>query len=162
VKIKNPLIIALVPIVFIFNNIMDGEKRKVIQAGGGLVENEKGEVLLMFRRGKWDLPKGKLDPGESLANCAIREVEEETGIRVQELQKFLLITKHNYHDRGAELIKETHWWLMKANSRQALIPQTAEDITELKWFAPSELSVVLQNTYPGIIEVLKAGKLYGM
>jgi 8-oxo-dGTP pyrophosphatase MutT (NUDIX family) len=142
---------------FIFNGKMDKENRMVIQAGGGLVENEKGEFLFMFRRGKWDLPKGKLDPGESLESCAIREVEEETGIRAIELKKFLLITEHAYTERGVALLKETHWWLMKTNGNQPLVPQTEEDITELRWIGRRDLKMVLQNTYPGIIEVLKAG-----
>jgi 8-oxo-dGTP pyrophosphatase MutT (NUDIX family) len=140
---------------------MQKENRTVIKAGGGLVENEKQEHLFMFRRGKWDLPKGKLDPGESLEKCAIREVEEETGVRILELKKFLLVTEHPYEERGRALLKETHWWLMKANSNQRLIPQAEEEITELRWIGGSALATVLRNTYPGIIEVLRAAGLLG-
>jgi len=111
----------------------------------------------MFRRGKWDLPKGKLDPGESLESCAQREVKEETGISNLELLRFLLITQHEYEERGQVILKETHWWLMKANSNQKLIPQTEEDITELKWIGPSDFEIIYQNTYPGILDVMKAG-----
>jgi 8-oxo-dGTP pyrophosphatase MutT (NUDIX family) len=136
---------------------MNGKNKKLIKAGGGLVENEKREVLFIFRRGKWDLPKGKLDPGERLSDCAMREVKEETGIKDLELMRFLLVTHHDYYESGEELIKETHWWLMKSSSNQILIPQVDEDITELKWIGPSDLSTVLQNTYPGIISVLKSG-----
>jgi 8-oxo-dGTP pyrophosphatase MutT (NUDIX family) len=136
---------------------MNVENKKLIKAGGGLVENEKSEVLFIFRRGKWDLPKGKLDPGERLSDCAMREVKEETGIRNLELERFLVITHHDYYEAGVELTKETHWWLMKSSSSQTLIPQADEDITELKWIGRSELSMVLQNTYPGIVKVLKAG-----
>jgi len=141
---------------------MNKEGRKIIQAGGGLVENEKGEILFMFRRGKWDLPKGKLDSGENLANCAIREVKEETGIRDLELKEFLIVTEHAYQERGLYLLKETHWWLMKTNSHQPLVPQAEEQITELKWIGASELAEVLGNTYPNIIEVLKAGRVAGV
>jgi len=141
---------------------MTTTNRTIIQAGGGLVENEKGEVLFMFRRGKWDLPKGKLDPGENLADCAMREVAEETGIRGLVLKKFLLVTEHPYTEGGKDLIKETHWWLMKASSNQLIIPQAEEDITEVRWVDVPTLNMVLQNTYPGIIEVLKAGKVLGM
>jgi hypothetical protein len=74
-----------------------------------------------------------------------------------ELKKFLLVTHHNYIERGTELTKETHWWLMKSSSNQPLVPQSDEDITELKWIGPLELSTVLQNTYPNIIQVLKTG-----
>lgn len=129
----------------------------VVKAGGGLVKNEKGEILFMFRRGKWDLPKGKQDPGESLENCALREVEEETGVGSLTVQKFLLVTEHPYEEKGQLLLKETHWWLMTTNSQQPLVPQTEEDITELRWIGTSEMNMILLNTYPGIIEVLKAG-----
>jgi 8-oxo-dGTP pyrophosphatase MutT (NUDIX family) len=143
---------------FIFTIIMKGENRIFIQAGGGLVENERREILFIFRRGKWDLPKGKLDPGETLEQCAIREVEEETGIGKLMLIRFLLITEHEYTERGEKILKETHWWLMKTSGSQTLIPQTEEDITEIKWIGPAELKRVLQNTYPAIVDVLKAGE----
>jgi len=136
---------------------MDNESRILVRAGGGLVINEKGEVLFMFRRGKWDLPKGKLDPGETMESCALREVEEETGIRQPELIKFLLITLHEYKERDILILKESHWFLMKADSRQPLIPQTAEDISELKWIGPADFGFVLHNTYPAILDVLRAG-----
>jgi 8-oxo-dGTP pyrophosphatase MutT (NUDIX family) len=136
---------------------MKKENRILIRAGGGLVENEKGEILFMFRRGKWDLPKGKLDPGETLVACALREVAEETGLTHLELKKFLLVTEHEYQENGLPILKETHWYQIKANENQPLIPQTEEDITELKWLGPSDFSIVQQNTYPGIIEVLRAG-----
>jgi 8-oxo-dGTP pyrophosphatase MutT (NUDIX family) len=137
--------------------IMNKENRILIKAGGGLVINKNGEILFMFRRGKWDLPKGKLDPGESLESCAKREVIEETGVSQLELVRFLLITEHEYKERGDLILKETHWWLMKTNGNQPLIPQTEEDITELKWIEPPDLKMVQQNTYPGILDVLRAG-----
>ena len=136
---------------------MNKENRILVRAAGGLVKNEKSEVLFMFRRGKWDLPKGKLDPGETLENCALREVKEETGVGQLELVKFLLITAHEYEERGQAILKETHWWLMKTSGNQPLIPQSEEDITDLKWFGSQDFKIVQQNTYPGIIEVLRAG-----
>lgn len=137
---------------------MQKDKAIVIQAGGGLVENEKGEILFMFRRGKWDLPKGKLDPGETLEQCALREVEEETGLSRLEVIRFLLVTVHAYEERGKKIIKESHWWLMKASSQQTLVPQTEEDISELRWLHRKDFNIVLDNTYPAIVDVLKAGK----
>jgi 8-oxo-dGTP pyrophosphatase MutT (NUDIX family) len=135
------------------------EKNNVfIHAGGGLVENEMGEFLFMFRKGKWDLPKGKLDPGESLEACALREVKEETGIGRLELKQFLLATEHEYTESGLLILKETHWYLMKADSHQKLIPQTEEDITELRWISPADFNIVQRNTYPAILEVMKAGR----
>jgi 8-oxo-dGTP pyrophosphatase MutT (NUDIX family) len=136
---------------------MNKENRILIKAAGGLVINKNGEILFMFRRGKWDLPKGKLDPGESLESCAKREVIEETGVSQLELVRFLLITGHEYEEGGDLILKETHWWLMKTNGNQPLIPQTEEDITELKWIEPPDLKMVQQNTYPGILDVLRAG-----
>ena len=73
------------------------KKFTLVLASGGLIRNEQNEILLIFRRGKWDLPKGKLDAGETLETCAVREVEEETGLRNIELQQPLTITYHTYH-----------------------------------------------------------------
>ncbi len=129
----------------------------MVKAGGGLVINEIGEVLFIFRRGKWDLPKGKLDPGESLESCAIREVKEETGVGHLELIRFLIITEHEYVERGHSILKETHWWLMKTKGNQPLTPQSEEDITAIKWIGSVDFKIVQQNTYPTILEVLRAG-----
>jgi ADP-ribose pyrophosphatase YjhB (NUDIX family) len=136
---------------------MRNGKMNVIKAAGGLVINENKEILFMFRRGKWDLPKGKLDPGESLESCAQREVKEETGISYVELIRFLLFTEHEYVEKGKTILKETHWWLMKTSGDQKLIPQTEEDITALKWIGPSDFKIIQKNTYPGILEVMRAG-----
>jgi 8-oxo-dGTP pyrophosphatase MutT (NUDIX family) len=139
---------------------MKDENRIFIQAGGGLVENDRREVLFIFRRGKWDLPKGKLDGGETLEQCAIREVEEETGVRQLQLIRFLMITEHEYIERGKKILKETHWWLMKTNGIQTLIPQTEEDITEIRWIGSPNFNLVLQNTYPAIADVLKSAGFF--
>ncbi len=135
---------------------MINDKRILIQAAGGLVKNENGKILFMLRRDKWDLPKGKLDPGESLETCALREVKEETGVHQLDLIKFLVVTEHEYEERGRAILKETHWYLMKANGDQVLIPQIEEDITDLRWLGASEFNIVQRNTYPAILDVLKA------
>src|SRR5258705_8336444 len=88
------------------------KKFSFIQAAGGLVLNEKKEILLIFRRGKWDLPKGKLDKGEKLEDCAIREVEEETGLKKIELVSPLTTTYHTYHEGTKFILKESHWYMM--------------------------------------------------
>jgi len=127
----------------------------VIQAGGGLVQNEKGEILFIFRRGKWDLPKGKLDKGETLEHCAVREVREETGLRDIHLVGPLLITWHTYDESGKHFLKETHWFRMTARSDQPLLPQQEEQITELKWVAEKDLKTILANTFPSIVDVIR-------
>lgn len=132
------------------------EQFTIIQAAGGLVLNEMGEILFIFRRGRWDLPKGKLDPGESLSQCALREVEEETGLSGLFLERELLITYHTYEQDGENILKETYWYQMKASSQTALTAQTEEDILEVRWTAQSKLETVTDNTYQAIKDVLRA------
>ena len=127
----------------------------LIQAAGGLVENEKGEWLLIFRRGKWDLPKGKLDKGETLEECAVREVQEETGLQKIKLKDKIGITYHTYDEFGKHILKESHWYKMKGSSKETIVPQTTEDILEINWVKKDKLEKYLQNTYPSIAEVLK-------
>jgi len=130
------------------------KKFDIIKAGGGLVWNENKEILFILRRGKWDLPKGKLDPGETIDQCAIREVEEETGLKNIDLKKKLLTTYHTYDENGRHILKETYWYEMAVNSDQTLVPQTVEDIHEVKWVGEDNLQDVLANTFPSIIDVL--------
>jgi 8-oxo-dGTP pyrophosphatase MutT (NUDIX family) len=130
------------------------KKFTVVLAGGGLVENEKDELLLIFRRGKWDLPKGKLDKGEKIEDCAVREVEEETGLTNVELKETLLITYHTYHEGSRFILKESHWYRMKVKNANKLVPQTEEDIQEVKWVTPSALEPYLKNAFPSVVDVL--------
>lgn len=126
-----------------------------VTAAGGVVENEKGELLLIFRRGKWDLPKGKLDKGETIEQCALREVMEETGLANVELKQPITITYHTYDEFGKHILKDSHWFKMNVNGKQQLTPQTEEDISELKWVKKKELSNYLNNTFPSIKDVLE-------
>ncbi len=135
------------------------KKFTVIQAAGGLVMNESNEILMIFRRGKWDLPKGKLDKGEKLEECAVREVREETGLQKIQLQSPLLITYHTYHEGTKFVLKESHWYTMLATGNEQLVPQTEEDIHEIKWVQQGETSNYLQNTFPSIRDVLQADAL---
>jgi 8-oxo-dGTP pyrophosphatase MutT (NUDIX family) len=131
----------------------------LIQAAGGWVQDEKGQTLFIFRRGKWDLPKGKLDKGETLEQCAVREVGEETGLKKVHLQSPLLITYHTYDENGKHILKESHWYRMTASSGQPSAPQQEEQITELKWVPASGLAPLLRNTFPSIVDVLQAAGL---
>lgn len=126
-----------------------------IVAAGGIVQNEEGKILLQYRRGKWDLPKGKIDEGEAIEECAIREVEEETGLQNIELGELVGITHHQYIERGENIDKETYWFAMKVSGDQMLIPQTDEDILELRWVAENELEYYLSNTFPNIVEIIE-------
>jgi 8-oxo-dGTP pyrophosphatase MutT (NUDIX family) len=134
------------------------KKFTLVQAAGGLVLNEKKEILLIFRRGKWDLPKGKLDKGEKLEDCAIREVEEETGLKNIELISPLTTTYHTYHEGTKYILKESHWYLMKVTGKQQLIPQTDEDILEIKWVKEMDPNKYEQNSFPSIADVLESFK----
>ena len=127
----------------------------LIKAAGGLVENADGKILLIFRRGKWDLPKGKLDEGETIAECAKREVQEETGLQNLEVGKRIKITYHTYLQFGKHILKESHWYAMKATGKENLIPQTEEDITQIIWAKKEDLNEYYSNTYPTVIDVLK-------
>lgn len=132
-------------------------KLKKIIAAGGLVVNEKQEFLMIFRRNYWDLPKGKLDEGESIEECALREVKEETGIINCILVSFLTKTYHTYFDKwlNEEVIKESWWYLMQSNSNEKLIPQTTEDIEKIIWINEDELKMKLEQSYPSIKEVFE-------
>ncbi|HUR10239.1 MAG TPA: NUDIX hydrolase [Flavitalea sp.] len=127
-----------------------------ILAAGGLVFNETTQILVMKRRKKWDLPKGKLDPGESIETCAIREVCEETGLRIVSIESFLLKTYHTYDEGGKHFLKETHWYKMTAPSKQTLQPEEKEQITEVVWLDRGKIPFVLQETYPSIRDVFFA------
>ncbi|MCU7549153.1 NUDIX domain-containing protein [Chitinophagaceae bacterium LB-8] len=129
----------------------------LIKAGGGFVySKEEDEVLLIFRRGKWDLPKGKLDPDEKIENCALREVEEETGLRHITLGELLSTTYHTYHQDGNFILKESFWFLMTSPREQVLTPQTEEDIEKCEWVKLSKLTPYLDNSFPAIVDVIKA------
>lgn len=133
------------------------KKFTMIQAAGGFVLNENKEVLMMFRRGKWDLPKGKMDKGESFEECATRETEEETGLKNIKLISPLITTYHTYHEGSRYMLKETKWFKMKVDGEQKLIPQEEEQITKLEWVAKVDLKKYMSNSFPSVVDVLEAG-----
>jgi len=131
------------------------KKFTLVQAAGGLVRNEKDEILMIFRRGMWDLPKGKLDKGEKLEDCAVREVTEETGLKNVELESPLFITYHTYHEGSKFILKESHWYNMKASGKQQLVPQTEEDIHEIKWVKKTEIREYMKKSFLSVTDVLQ-------
>ncbi len=127
---------------------------RVIEAAGGLVRNTKGEYLFILRNGKWDLPKGKREKGETIKQCALREVKEECGIKGLKIIKELNTTYHTYFLEEKEVLKPTYWFEMQCPEISKLTPQTEEGITKVKWFKKENLKTVLKNTYPSIIDVI--------
>ena len=133
---------------------------KILAAGGGVVANEKGEILTMYRRGSWDLPKGKIDKGETKEAAAIREVQEETGLEVVELGNFLLETNHTYKNRkGKRVIKRTYWYKM-TTMETVLKPEIEEDIELCEWMTVGDFlkKRPLYNTIRVVIDAYLKGE----
>lgn len=128
---------------------------KKIAAAGGIIFNEKEELLLIMRQGKWDLPKGKVDDGETIEEAAVREVQEECMIGKITLQESLGKTYHTYSMEHKRVLKTTHWFRMYTNDYSNMQPQLEENITELKWFYPKEIDLDSLNTYNSIRDLLQ-------
>jgi 8-oxo-dGTP pyrophosphatase MutT (NUDIX family) len=130
-----------------------------IEAAGGVVTNPDGAVLMIYRRGKWDLPKGKRDDGEGIEECAVREVKEETGLPELKITGKICETFHVYAQGGTELLKTTHWFHMKTQKAYELFPQKEENILEARWVAEKKLGIYLPQSYEAIKEILmESGK----
>ena len=131
-----------------------------VDAAGGLICNDLGEFLLIFRNGMWDLPKGKREKGESTAENAVREVMEECGIPAPELGELICVTDHTYHRDGQFVLKHTYWYSMSVRSDVVTKPQTEEGITQTAWVPAGDIRQYAGQTYPSINEVFeKAGLL---
>ncbi len=126
----------------------------LIEAAGGIVQNDKRELLFIKRLGKWDLPKGKIEKGEKMEECALREVTEETGVKGLILKKKIGETYHVYEQFGKHFLKISHWFYMTCSSGQELIPQMEEHITEIKWVKTIDIKEPMKNTYPSIKNIL--------
>jgi ADP-ribose pyrophosphatase YjhB (NUDIX family) len=132
------------------------ERCKVIEAAGGRVKNAKGELLMIFRNEKWDLPKGKLEKGEFPEIAAVREVEEECGIGKLKIVKPLPPTFHTYMHNEKIILKKTYWYEMSCADEKKLTPQKEEGITEVKWMGEKEVEKALENTFHSIVDVVRA------
>lgn len=126
----------------------------VIEAAGGIVQNNNKELLFIHRLGKWDLPKGKIEKGEKADQCALREVAEETGTKELSLKKKIGETYHVYDEFGKHFLKISHWFYMTCPAKQELTPQTEEHITEVKWVKTMDIKEPMKNTYPSVKDIL--------
>ncbi len=105
----------------------------VVVAGGGMVHNNKGKILFIYRNGKWDLPKGKLEKNETIEECALREVWEETGVENLKISEFIKTTYHVFKRNNKFKLKETHWYKMTSDYEGELKPEPSEGIKKVKW-----------------------------
>lgn len=127
-----------------------------VLAAGGVVEDERGRLLAIKRLGRWDLPKGKVERGESVDVGAVREVQEECGLREVMLIRPLTCTWHTYERKGEQHLKRTDWFLMRASSSEELTAQSEEDIEEVRWLDEAGVRMMETDTYPSLLPVLKA------
>ncbi|MFN7674730.1 NUDIX hydrolase [Flavobacterium sp.] len=135
------------------------EKIPVCKAGGGLVYNKKGDVLFIFRNGKWDLPKGGIEKGEEIEDTARREVEEETGVNNLVISHKLQKTYHVFKRNGKYKLKITHWFEMRTNFEGIPVGQANEGIEKVVWLNPEQIKEALKNSYENIKLLFEEEKL---
>lgn len=123
---------------------------KIIEAAGGVVFNEKDEILWIYRNDRWDLPKGKIEKEESNEIAAIREVEEECGITNIVLKNYVKTTYHIYEYKEKQILKITYWYKMLTKANQLLTPQREEGITKVTWLHKTAMKEALEDTYENI------------
>ncbi len=137
------------------------KKLPVVTAAGGLVYNEKDEMLFIHRNGRWDLPKGKVEKKESLEDGAIREVEEETGVKNLRITCFLQKTYHIFQRGGKYKLKVTHWYEMRTDYDGPLVPEESEGIKKAKWKNEKKAKKALDKSYANIKLLFPAELLSG-
>lgn len=121
-----------------------------VLAAGGVIKNSENKTLFIYRNSYWDLPKGKAEKGESMEECALREVAEECGFEVTEIRGKLPLTYHIYFHKKNYVLKETHWFEMFSDYSGPFTPQKEEGIEKVRWFAADEMHIVRENTYRSI------------
>jgi len=129
------------------------ESYKKIEAAGGLVF-KNSHILLIYRLGMWDLPKGKLEKNEEPHVAAVREIEEECGIHGHRIVQRLQDSFHTYHFKEKDVLKRTFWYLMIYEGAEEPVPQTEEDITDVRWVALSDLDDYRSQMYPSLLPIV--------
>lgn len=126
----------------------------IVEAAGGIVYNHKNQILMIFRDGKWDLPKGKIEGKEEKEVCAIREVEEECGVSSLEILQYMKETYHTYKLNGENILKRIYWYKMTTSFNGKLTPQTQEGITIARWVNKKDILKKINSSYGNIKELL--------
>ena len=134
------------------DEVLECFSRKIplVVAAGGMVRNKKGKVLFIYRNNKWDLPKGKLEKGESIENAALREVKEETGVKNLVIKNYLKTTYHIFKRNGVYRLKKVVWFDMTTTFKGKLTPQKNEGITKVKWKGSKKIAKALKKSYINI------------
>lgn len=127
---------------------------KQITAAGGYVLSKEGKLLMIHRLGKWDLPKGKMEKGEGIEETAVREVEEETACKIEQVMDGPFKTLHTYSLKDKKILKTTYWYSMLAEDSPELKAQSEEGIEQVCWMTDSEVQKALENTFQSIVEVV--------
>ncbi|MFN0081946.1 MAG: NUDIX hydrolase [Ferruginibacter sp.] len=147
-------------VILLFENPTSARKTlfqqfTIVEAAGGIVQHENKELLFIYRREKWDLPKGKMEENETPEVCAEREIEEETGVKNLTLKHKIGETYHIYEERGMRILKISHWFYFTSSQKQITVPQVEEDIAEVKWMATCNINEPMKNTYQNIKDILR-------
>lgn len=121
-----------------------------VEAAGGAVVNRDSDWLLIYRNGRWDMPKGHVERGETIEDAALREVAEETGLQHFKIVTHAVETYHLYNIYGPWTAKCTHWFVMQSLGNTATTPQADEGITRAEWIPFSNVRATLSNSYPTI------------
>lgn len=145
--------------VYLLGNVQElwdelNSRYKIIEAAGGVVKNPQRQILFIYRLGKWDLPKGKIDDGETKEVAAIREIGEECGIFGLEIKRELEPTYHTYEMKGKRILKRTYWFEMITNDTSPPVAQAEENIETVVWVDANDITEQLENTYNSIKQVL--------
>jgi len=149
-KLKNLVIVGEEEVVWkVFRSLFS-----YIKAAGGLVKNDKDELLMIYRNKHWDLPKGKMEKGETPDETAIREVEEECGVKKLKITKSLTSSYHIFFKANKECMKRSYWFDMTCHDSGKPVPQAEEGIKEAKWMSRDEVKKIVNKVYPSLLEVL--------